>query len=99
MKRYTIDDRLSDVIALISLLAVGKSSFKKISGLSNALRGEPRSAGKWEDIASDHSEFFRFNGKKDNIALLMRSYFETDEDGHRESLSVEETQKLIDTAI
>jgi len=101
MKRYTNEGRLSEVIALISLLAVDEYTFRKISNLDQALRGSPNSveSKKWEDIAKAHPEFFRFNGNKDCIALLIRSYFSEDENKRRKPLEVAETQKLIDTAI
>ncbi|MDB5125963.1 hypothetical protein [Mucilaginibacter sp.] len=99
MKRYTQEGRLADVITLISLLSVDVHAFRTISNLNDALRGKPQSSENWEDIANKHPEFFRFNGKRDCIALLIRSYFAEDLKGHRQVLSVIETQKLIDTAI
>ena len=99
MDRYTKEGRLSDVIALISLLSVDVYAFRKISSLNDALRGKPQSSKQWEDIADVHTEFFRFNGDRDCIALLIRSYFPEDTQGRRATISVSETQKLIDTAI
>ena len=101
MKRYTKEGRLSDVIALISLLSVDKYAFRKIEHLQPALRAAPMSitSKKWEDIAGEHPEFFRFNGDKSSVALLIRSYFPEDSEGRREVIKVPETQKLIDTAI
>jgi len=99
MNKYTTEGRLADVIALITLLAVDSGTFRTIPHLDKALRGSPRSVKKWDDLAELHPEFFRFNGGKDTIALLIRSYLPEDADGKRPPLSIEETQKLIDTAI
>jgi len=92
---------LSDVIALISLLSVDERTFRSTSRLKDALRGNPISvkSQRWEDVASAHPEFFRFNGDKTSVALLLRSYLQEDESKQRRVLEVSEAQKLIDTAI
>lgn len=99
MKRYTHQHRLSDVIALISVLATDEYTFRSVEKLETALRSKPKSVAEWAAIAEDHPEFFRFNGKRTSIALLIRSYFVEDENKQREPLKVAETQKLIDVAI
>ncbi|MES2238943.1 MAG: hypothetical protein V4497_01660 [Bacteroidota bacterium] len=98
-KKYTIANRLSDVIRLITVLAIDKHSFRTIENLEKAIRGLPSSAKTWLEIAETHPEFFRPNGEKTSIALLIRSYLPTKEDYSREPLTIEETQKLIEVAI
>lgn len=103
MERYTIAGRLSDVLALISLLSVDRRCFRTLNGVNQATRSSPLSADNWFAVAALHPEFFRFNDAGDTVALLIRSYFpeEVDENNEkgRKTLSVSETQKLMDTAI
>lgn len=98
-KRYTKAHRLSDVIRLITVLAIDKYSFRNIQNLEAAIRGKPLSATSWLEIANIHPEFFRLNGDNTSIALLLRSYLPTKEDDSREPLSITETQNLIEVAI
>jgi len=98
-RRYTIENRLADVIRLITVLAIDKHAFRTIGNLQDAIRGLPSSAKTWLEIAHQHPEFFRPNGGETSIALLIRSYLPINEDNTREPLSIEETQKLIDVAI
>jgi hypothetical protein len=98
-RRYTLPDRLSDVIRLITVLSIDKYAFRKIDSLKDALRGEPLSLKTWEEIAYAHPEFFRPNGAEDYIALLIRSYRPENHENQRDPLSIPETQKLIDVAI
>ena len=98
-KRYTIENRLSDVVRLITVLSIDKYSFRTIENLEKAIRGLPSSAKTWLEIAEKHPEFFRPNGENTSIALLIRSYLPTKEDDSREPLTINETQKLIEVAI
>ncbi|KIC02791.1 hypothetical protein OA88_06610 [Flavobacterium sp. JRM] len=98
-KRYTKAHRLSDVIRLITVLAIDKYSFRNIENLEKAIRGKPLSASSWLEIANIHPEFFRPNGDNTSIALLLRSYLPTKNDDSREALSILETQNLIEVAI
>ncbi len=98
-KRYTIPNRLSDVIRLITIMSIDEYSFRTISKLDEALRGLPLSAKTWLEIADKHPEFFRPNGDRTSIALLIRSYLPQGENGRREPLSIPETQKLIEVAM
>jgi hypothetical protein len=86
--RYTIPHRLSDVIALISVLSQFKHAFMSEDMLVEALRGSPRSKkafnstgpSTWAEIVESHHEFFRRNGNKLFYALVLRSYFEETQD-------------------
>lgn len=77
--------------------------FAKEDGLQRIIRKDkPLSADTWFDIADEHPEFFRRNGDRQNVALLIRSYSVIKglgTDTFREPLSITETQKMIDAAI
>jgi hypothetical protein len=106
-RRYTLPNRLSDVIRLISVLSIDNNAFRSEKGLKNSLRSEPLSHAKkeWKEIIKEHPEFFRSNGSGDSFALVIRSYFPENVDPLndtiklRSPLTVTETQKLIDVAI
>lgn len=105
-RRYTKDPlRLTDVISLISVLALDFPEFRTELDLHQALRSYPRSTEKWKDIANDHPEFFRPNGAQDHFALVIRSYFPIGEYventiiERRRALTFDETQKLINVTI
>ncbi|HTK22517.1 MAG TPA: hypothetical protein VL442_23525 [Mucilaginibacter sp.] len=86
--RYTIPHRLSDVIALISVLAQFKHAFMSEQMLIDALRGSPRSKKStesadgltWAELVENHQEFFRRNGNSRFYALVIRSYFDQFQD-------------------
>lgn len=56
---YSHDGRLSDVMALIQVLALDDSAHRSEEGLKNELQGKPSSAESWENLAKQHLEFFR----------------------------------------
>lgn len=99
MDKYSKIGRLADVVALISLLATDKHTFRKLENIESSIRSKPTSQETWDGVAKEHPEFFRFNANKNHIALLIRSYFEENEEGNRPALTVDETQTLISTAI
>ncbi|WP_026109792.1 hypothetical protein [Flavobacterium sp. WG21] len=97
---YLKQNRLSDVIRLISVLGVDDTySFRKNDGLTTTLNGKPKSAKDWFEIAKEHPEFFKFNLAGDNVVLLFRSLFKPNSDNKRDPLTIDQTQKLIDQAI
>jgi len=98
-RRYTLPDRLSDVIRLITVLSIDKYAFRTIANLNDALRGKPSSLKTWEEVAYAHPEFFRPNKQENCVALLIRSYRTENQNNERDPLSIPETQKLIDVAI
>jgi len=97
--RYTLANRLPDVIRLIYVLSQGDYAFRSEDAINKALRGAPLSASKWEDIVRAHPEFFRPTGSGKLFGLLIRTYFVADDQEKRESLSVDQTQRQIDIAI
>ena len=99
--QYLIPDRLADVIRILVVLAVDKHSFRSEVGLEGILRGKPKSAISWLELANEHPEFFRFNKEQTSIVLLIRFLQKVDvtEGELREPLTVEQTEKLVDQAI
>lgn len=107
MKRpYLRQNRLSDVIALIQVLALDENTHRSLNGLTKELQGVPKSGKAWNVIAEEHPEFFRFNrekylnegGEGHTISLVARHVLKKDGSGVRE-LSSDFTKKLIETAI
>jgi hypothetical protein len=102
--KYTKAGRLEDLLALISCLATHPHAFLSEKGCHDSLRRTPL-FGKdetWLNLASQHPEFFRFNGEKNFIALTLRSYF-PDElinvEKLKRPLTIDETQKVIESAL
>lgn len=58
-KRYTVNGRLADVIALIQLLALAPHTRRSEQGITEQLKGKPQSADNWLNIGEQHGEFFR----------------------------------------
>lgn len=99
-RRYTLRNRLSDVIRLITVLSLDKDTFRTEQGLQRALGGQPLSLKTWHKLAVEHPEFFRpILNEKEHYALVIRSYLPKDANNVREPLTIEQTQKLIDVAI
>lgn len=103
---YLQRHRLSDVIALIQVLALDEHTHRSQAGLKSELQGNPKSGGTWDIIAKEHPEFFRFNEDKfkqegvesNTISLVARHVLRKDNQGFRE-LPLDLTKKLIETAI
>lgn len=78
-RQYLKPGRLSDVLALIQVLALDPSTYRsekgasinKAQGLQGEMQGPPESAKTWTEIAQDHPEFFRVNLKRDNAVSLI----------------------------
>jgi hypothetical protein len=97
---YLKQNRLSDVIRLISVLGIEEAySFRRSDGLTKTLNGKPKSGKNWFEIAEDHPEFFKFNVAGDSVVLLFRSLTKPDANDKREPLTIDQTQKIIDQAI
>lgn len=104
--RYKIPDRLSDVIALIQVLALDEKARRSENGLTKEIRAKPLTANIWTDIAQEHQEFFRVRPEKDNkpvekqsrISLIARFVSPKDEEGIRPPLKTELVWKMVETA-
>ena len=98
-KKYSIDGRLEDVLALIQVLALHEFSHRSSSGLKKELKKDPISSKEWIDIAKEHQEFFRVVEQKTNSISLVARHLSKDENNDRKPLSSEQTQTLLNTAI
>lgn len=96
---YLIENRLSDVLALIQVLSLDKHGHRSEKGLERELQGNPKSANNWTVIAQAHPEFFRVDTSKEhNISLVARHVIEANEKGEKE-LSSDLIKTLIQIAI
>lgn len=105
--KYLKPGRLSDVLALIQVLALDPSTYRsetgkkegKIQGLQGEFQDKPESAETWTKVASEHREFFRVNPDQDNsVSLVARHVTPMNTDGVRE-LPEAFTGKLMELAI
>lgn len=99
---YLKKNRLSDVVRLISVLAIeNKWTFRNSDGLNKTLNGKPKSAKEWFDVAQEHPEFFKFNTEGNAIVLLIRFLNRTTEENQEKypPLTIDQAQKLVDQAI
>lgn len=98
-KPYLKTNRLSDILALIQVLALDKHGHRSESGLQIELQGVPKSSDTWTNLAKEHPEFFRVDFSKEHkLALVARHVTEINEQGVRE-LTPDLIKKLIEIAI
>jgi hypothetical protein len=72
-KRYSIPNRLADVLALIQVLALDTYTHRSEKGIQKELQGCPRSANTWGTLALEHPEFFRVAKDQElSISLVAR---------------------------
>jgi len=98
LSNYLEQGRLSDVLALIQVLALGEHTHRSEKGLVADLQGQPSSSTTWSEIAKEHPEFFRFNPAEDKthqISLISRHILPGDDD----KVTPEYTEKLLRLAI
>ena len=98
---YLIEGRLSDILALIQVLALDEHTHRSEDGLAKELRGKPRSATTWGELAADHPEFFRFNpatNRDHPVSPIARHVVQKDGTGNR-PFPIEYTSKLLDLAV
>lgn len=96
---YLINNRLSDILALIQVLGLDKRGHRGEIGLQEELQGPPKSAVSWNKLALDHPEFFRVDQTKEHgTSLIARHVTEPNENGVRQ-LSFDLIKKLIEIAI
>lgn len=96
---YTKAGRLSEVLALIQVLALDEHAHRSLGGMERELQGKPISSGSWAELASEHPEFFRVAGEsKQGMSLVARHVLPHVNEG-RPPLSPEFTSTLLQTAI
>lgn len=100
---YTKGGRLSDVLALIQVLALDEHTHRSAEGLDQELQQGPSSSGSWFTIGREHPEFFRVvtspASKEPHISLVARHVLPHEEGKHRPTLSPDFTASLLNTAI
>lgn len=96
---YTKPGRLSDVLALIQVLALDEDTHRSESGISRELQGAPSSSNSWIAVAQDHPEFFRVATQGEHaLSLVARHVVAKDERGVH-VLPSDFTYRLLQTAI
>lgn len=101
INKYGDPNRLADVMALIQVLALDERTHRSENGLASELQGNPMSASSWNDLAKQHSEFFRVYKGEDRqnvISLIARHVSPKNEAGVRE-MSSDFVGKLLEAAI
>src|SRR5271168_1743170 len=68
---YTKPGRLSDVLALIQVLALDEHSHRSEPGVKQELQGNPSSSDSWVTLAKEHPEFFRVKSEGDHVLALV----------------------------
>jgi len=99
---YTKPGRLSDVLALIQVLALDQATYRSEPGIiEKELLGSPKSAEEgWMALAQEHPELFRINTESEHgLSLIARHVLPHAKGERRPPLSADFTQRLIDTAI
>ena len=99
-RQYATPERLSDVMALIQVLALDKDAHRSESGLKGELQVLPRSAPTWTEVAQGHPEFFRVQiGRDHPISLVARHVLPRQPDGGAAHISAEFVAGLLRAAI
>src|ERR1035438_1630867 len=85
-RQYLIADRLSDVMALIQVLALDQNTHRSEEGLNAELQGPPSSAPTWRELAKEHPEFFRVRKEGKNVVSLLARHVLPEVNGGRPQL-------------
>jgi len=97
---YTKPGRLSDVLALIQVLALDEHTHRSSSGLEGEVQGKPSSSESWTALAREQPEFFRVDPRVEHgVSLVARHVLPREEGKPRAALSPEFTATLLQTAI
>jgi hypothetical protein len=97
---YTTNGRLSDVLALIQVLAFDPDTHRTEENIVKRELGPPSSAEGSVALAKEHPEFFRvFEEVKEPLSLVARHVQPSDENKKRKPLTLEFTKVLLDTAV
>ncbi len=97
--QYLKPGRLSDVLALIQVLAIDEHAHRSENGLTDELQGVPRSSTSWSDLAREHPEFFRVKPDGEHrVSLIARHVRSRDDEGRRQ-LPPDYASKLLQLAV
>ena len=96
---YLKQGRISDVLALIQVLAFDQAAHRSEDGLREELQGSPASAAHWVDVASEHPEFFRVYPTAGHGVSLIARHVGPKAGSGREILSADFTRQLMEMAL
>jgi len=96
---YLQSGRLSDVLALIQVLALDEHAHRSEDGLASELQGKPRSAPSWPAIAAEHPEFFRVKPDGEHRVSLIARHVAPKIGEVRPALPPDYTSKLLQLAV
>jgi len=98
-KPYLKNNRLSDVLAMIQVLALDAKTHRSEEGITLELQGEPKSSSAWIKIGEEHPEFFRVNKQQDNQLSLVSRHVNYYSKKASPPLSPDVIKMLVQTAI
>jgi hypothetical protein len=97
---YLHPARLPELLALVQVLAYGRSASRGEGGIRSTLGAEPMSATGWIAMAREHPELFRVGGGRDPSASLVARHVQTGaDDGSRAPLDDATVGRLITMAL
>lgn len=96
---YTKSGRLSDILALIQVLALDKYAHRSEAGVTDELQRMPSSSSSWVTLAREHPEFFRVRTKGEHVLSLVARHVTPENASEIRELNPELVQKLLGTAI
>jgi hypothetical protein len=96
---YTKPGRLSDVLALIQVLALDEHSHRSEPGVKQELQGNPSSSDSWVTLAKEHCEFFRVKSEGDHVLALVARHVMPRNPAGIQEMPNELTYTLLKTAI
>ena len=69
------ENRLSDVISAIQVMAIYKSYKLDFKGWADRICGDKAEAEHWKQLFKEHPEFFRLDQKRERASLVWRRTF------------------------
>ena len=99
-REYLTPYRLSDVLALIQVLAFDIHAHRSEEGVRAEIQIDPRSANTWSEVAAQHPEFFRaVLSEEHGVSLLARHVTPRGPDGKHPRLQGDQVDSLLKAAI
>lgn len=70
------ENRLSDVIAAIQVMATYKFYKLEFDSWSDRIEGNPGNGQHWKNVFEEHPEFFRLDGTRERASLVWRRNYQ-----------------------
>ena len=99
LSAYLKQGRISDVLALIQVLAFDEASHRSEAGFHTELQGSPLSADSWTDVAREHPEFFRVYPTDGCAVSLIARHVGPMVGARRQVLPADFARQLMDMAL